>query len=79
MLQRTASDNKAAYREAARSFQEFFYVEDYLESSERTEKTKRKSLNFAPLLRLGGFNLTKFVSNLLENVAEQNKNPKAVM
>ena len=63
-LRQTATDNKATFPEAARSVLSNFYMDDYLESSSTVEEATRKAKDLVTLLSLGGFKLTKFVSNV---------------
>ena len=76
-LQRTASYKATKYPAAARSVQESFYRDDYLKSSGTIQKAKKKAQKLECLLRLGGFNLTKFVSNV-HVVAAPNWNKKII-
>ena len=63
-LRRTATDNASQFPEAAQSVINNFYMDDYLESSPTIEEATRKAKDLAKLLSLGGFKLTKFVSNV---------------
>ena len=63
-LQRTARDNVSQYPEAAKAVLENFYMDDYLDSVESTERALKRSKELMHLLHLGGFKLTKFVSNV---------------
>ncbi len=63
-LQRCATDNQAKYPDAALAIQQKFYMDDYLDSVESVEKALQRSRDFVELLNLGGFKLTKFVSNV---------------
>ena len=63
-LRRTATDNASQFPEAARSVINNFYMDDYLESSPTAEEANRKAKDLVNLLSLGGFKLTKFVSNV---------------
>ena len=63
-LQRTARDNAKFYPEAAKAVLENFYMDDYLDSVESPEKAINRSEELVHLLHLGGFKLTKFVSNV---------------
>ena len=63
-LQRTASDNAKEYPEAAKAFLENFYMDDYLDLVESPERALIRSKELVHLLHLGGFKLTKFVSNV---------------
>ena len=63
-LQRTASDNAKEYPEAAKFVLENFYMDDYLDSLESPERALIRSKELVHLLHLGGFKLTKFVSNV---------------
>ena len=63
-LQRTAKDNSNDFDpEVARSVEKNFYVDDYLKSVESHEKAISLVDQLRNLLALGGFNLTKWVSN----------------
>ena len=62
-LQSTASDNAKEYLEAAIAVLENFYMDDYLDSVESLERTLISSKKLVHLY-LGGFKLTKFVSNV---------------
>ena len=63
-LRRTATDNTSQFPEAAQSVINNFYMDDYLESSPYIEEATRKAKDLVKLLSLGGFKLTKFVSNV---------------
>ena len=63
-LRRTATDNASQFPEAAQSVINNFYMDDYLESSPTAEKATQKAKDLVKLLSLGGFKLTKFVSNV---------------
>ena len=62
-LQRTARDNAKFYCEAKKAVRENFYMYDYRDSVESPEKAITRSKELVHLLHLGGFKLTKFVSN----------------
>ena len=62
-LRRTATD-KAMFPENRGSVLSNLYAEDYLESSLTVEEGTRKVKNLVTSLSLGGFKLTKFVSNV---------------
>ena len=63
-LRRTATDNATQFPEAAQSVIINFYMDDYLESIPTIEEVARKAEDLVKLLSLGGFKLTKFVSNV---------------
>ena len=63
-LQSTARDNAKEYPEAAKACLENFYMDDYLDSVETPEGALFRSKELVQLLHLGGFKLTKFVSNV---------------
>ena len=63
-LRQTATDNTSQFPEAAQSVINNFYMDDYLESSPTIEEATRKAKDLVKLLSLGGFKLTKFVSNV---------------
>ena len=69
-LKRTGSDNQDAFPEAAKSVHRNFYMDDYLESSPTVEEASNKAKDLVALLAKGGFNLTKFVSNINHLPAE---------
>ena len=69
-LQRTARDNVNQYPEATKAVLENFYVDDYLDSVESPERALKRSKELVHLLNLGGFKLTKFVSNV-PNLADR--------
>ena len=62
-LERTACDNAKQYPEAAKAGLENFYMDDYIDSEESPERALIRSKELVHLLHLGGFKLTKFVSN----------------
>ena len=62
-LQKTATDNITTYPEAASVVNENFYMDDDLDSFENVTDAIKISRDLVSLLKLGGFNLTKFVSN----------------
>ena len=63
-LKRTATDNQANFPDAARSVHNSFYMDDYLESSPTAIEASNKPKDLVKMLALGGFKLTKFVSNV---------------
>ena len=63
-LQRTAMDHQAMFPEAASAVLEKFYMDDYLDSFEDPDIAFKISQELITLLALGGFNLTKFISNV---------------
>ena len=63
-LQRTALDNEKAYPVAAKAVLEKFYMDDYLDSFARPDKALSASQELVEMLKLGGFKLTKFISNV---------------
>ena len=69
-LQRTARDNVIQYPEATKAVLENFYMDDYLDSVESPERALKRSKELVLLLHLGGFKLTKFVSNV-PNLADR--------
>ncbi len=73
-LQRTAEDNRAAYSNAAQAVHEIFYMDDDLNSMETRDEALNHCQDLVRLLRLGGFKLTKFISNdpeLLRQLSNQ--------
>ena len=69
-LKRTARDNVNQYPEATKAVLENFYMDDYLDSVESPERALKRSKELVHLLHLGGFKLTKFVSNV-PNLADR--------
>ena len=82
-LQRTARENDCQYPEATKAVLENFYMDDYLDSVESPERVLKISKELVHLLHLGGFKLTKFVSNV-PNLADpidgspQSTEPKVI-
>ena len=82
-LQRTARDNAKFYPEAAKAVLENFYLDNYIDSVESPGKTLNRSKELEHL-HLGGFKLTKFVSNV-PNLADgidgspQSTEPKVIV
>ena len=62
-LKRTTTDNAEDFPTAAQSVQTNFYMADYLESSPTAEEAIQKAKDLTNLLYIGGFKLTKFMSN----------------
>ena len=54
-LKRTATDNQANFPEAARSVQNNFYMDDYIESSPTANEVFNKPKDLVKMLALGGF------------------------
>ena len=69
-LQRTARENVNQYPEATKAVLENFYIDDYSDSVESPERALKRSKELVHLLHLGGFKLTKFVSNV-PNLADR--------
>ena len=63
-LQKTASDNQAEYPEAASAVVQKFYMGGYLDSFQNRDGALKLGRDLVSLLKLGGFHLTKFVSNV---------------
>ena len=63
-LQPTARDNVNQYPEATKAVLDNFYMDNYLDSVESPERALKRSKELVHLLHLGGFKLTKFVSNV---------------
>ena len=71
-LQKTATDNMSTHPEVAPVVIEKFYINDYLDSFENVTHAIKISRDLVSLLKLGGFNLTKFVSNADEIISAMN-------
>ena len=63
-LQKTVSDNQAEYPEAASAVVQKIYMDDYLDSFQNRDDALKLGRDIVSLLKLGGFHLTKFVSNV---------------
>ena len=63
-LQKTASDNQAEYPEAASAVVQNFIMDDCLDSFQNRDDALKLGRDLTSLLKLGGFNLIKFVSNV---------------
>ena len=73
-LRRTAVDNQNRYPDAAYAVLNNFYM-DYLGSVKNPETALILSRSLVELLKLGGFNLTKFISNV-PNLSSKLNPPK---
>ena len=62
----------STYSEAASVVNEKFYMDDYLDSLENVTHAIKIRRDLVSLLKLGGFNLTKFVSNADEITSAMN-------
>ena len=71
-LRKTATDNISTYPEAASVVTEKFYTDDCLDSFENVTHTNKISRNLVSLLKLGGYILTKVVSNADEITSAMN-------
>ena len=71
-LQRTTMDNQAMFPDAASAVLEKFYMDDYLDSFEDPDVAFKMSQELITLLALGGFRLTKFISNVTKINKELN-------
>ena len=70
-LQQTARDNRIQILDAANSVENYFFMDDYLESSPTVNEATKKIQDLVEMLAKGGFKLIKFVSNvpsLINNV-----------
>ena len=63
-LLRTAVDNQDVFPEAAYAVLNNFFMDDYLGSVKNPETALTLSRSLVELLKLGGFNLTRFISNV---------------
>ena len=63
-LQKTARDNEAKFPGAAKAVYQKFYMDDYLDSIDCPDKALELCNELVKMLKLGGFKLTKFVSNV---------------
>ena len=59
-----ALHNQAQYHEAASAVVQKFYMDDYLDSFQNRDDALKLGRFLISLLKLGGFRLTKFVSNV---------------
>ena len=57
-------DNQVMFPDAASAVLEKFYMDDYLDSFEDPDVAFKMSQELVTLLALGGFKLTKFISNV---------------
>ena len=72
-LRKTATDSMSTYTEAALVVNEKFYMDDYLDSFENVTHAIKISRDLVSLVKLGEFNLTKFVSNADEITSAMNR------
>ena len=71
-LRKTASDNEDQFPAAALAVKLKFYMDDYLDSVDSEESAIQRAKELIALLKHGGFNLTKFVSNIPNLAAQLN-------
>ena len=76
-LQRTAMDNNAIFPDAASGVLEKFFMDDYLDSFEDLDIAFKLCQEFNTLLALGGFKLSKFISNVTKTNIELNLSESA--
>ena len=74
-LRRTAVDNQDLYPDIDCAVLNNFYMDDYLGSVKNPETALRLSRSLVELLKLGGFNLIKFISNV-PNLSSKLNPPK---
>ena len=72
--QNTASDNEERFPVAALAVKSKLYIDDYLDSVDSVERAIQRAKTLTALLKHGGINLTKFVSNIPELGAQINDN-----
>ena len=63
-LQKTASDHQAKYPEAASAVVQKFYMDDFVDSFQNRDDALKLGRDLVSFLKLGGFHLTKFVTNV---------------
>ena len=66
-LHQTARDNVENFPEASGAVLTRFYLDDYLDSFDNPDEARTISKDLLNLDTLGGFSLTKFVSNVPAN------------
>ena len=71
-LQKTASNQEEKFPAAALAVKSKFYMDDYLDSLESELKAIQRADELVALLKLGGFKLTKFVSNISDLTSQLN-------
>ena len=71
-LQKTASDHEEKFPAAALAVKLKFYMDDYLDSLELELKSIQRADELVALWKLGGFKLTKFVSNISNLTSQLN-------
>ena len=69
-LRRTLEDQEVTDPFIRKVIEDSFYVDDCLQSADDISKLQRVLVDVKQVLRLGGFNLTKFISNN-ENLVEE--------
>ena len=62
-IQKTAKDNTRKYPDVAEAVLDKFYMDDHSDSLETPHEALSRANNLVELLKLGGFKLTKFISN----------------
>ena len=69
-------DTQAVFLDAASAVLEKFYMDDYLDSFEDPDVAFKMSQELITLLALGGFKLTKFISNVTKIIKKVKPAPK---
>jgi hypothetical protein len=76
-LKKTAEDNEGGFDlETTKTVKNNFYVDDLLKSLNSTEEAVRQAKELIKLCEMGGFNLTKFMSNdreVLSSIAAEKR------
>lgn len=72
-LQQCGRDNAIKWPEAAEVVRRNFYMDDLLKSMQNISEMTQMCLELKKLLAKGGFNITKFVSNVKEAIPESLK------
>ena len=78
-LQHIARDNRKQFPEAAKSVENHFYMDDYLESSPTVNEATKKAQDLVEMLAKGGFKLTKFVYNVDPNSQRPTESTEKVL
>ena len=71
-LLRSADDNEMEFPIAALAVKRNFYMDDFFKSVKSTHEAMQMQQQLAEMLNLGGFHLTKWISNEKEEIAQLN-------
>ena len=76
VLQKCANDNRQEHPKIFDSITKQFYMDDFIQTFSTEEEAANTATELKPVLKTGGFNLTKFLTNnpaVLEKIPEEDR------